>query len=723
MKKLISYIMLIVFLGVIDLGILINFDYQPAMSAGYTTTNITAAQNRLYSQEENTPWAAFGILTGTTVADIQNTGMSIGLGSDTVSPKYRSISRGLVGFNLSTLPEGVEVESASIWLYQFRSNPIDWPGMYYSFFDTALGGATPVVTDFANFRTLHQVVTEPVAIEQMNAAYSWIEYPVYSWALENVLSRDSTNQTWLNYISYNDFAYADPGWLNFQQQNILIYGSVDGALRPYLQINYATPAADRDMEFPTNDTDYTGVIIGDEDISAVDWNTPRAAFNDELIGFRVTGDPGASFGITLYSSAGVIMSSTNNTIKDDGYYHWNSQSVDADFTGWIRATAISAYGSTINTEWGRVENIPNNTQRLLTVSAVDTEYPQYDYDFDRYIIYKNGIGTVFWKTNLLVGDLGNYELKILAGGDSSYPSWNGTFTYINTEIFKTQYANNLDQAHWRFMMFSPYVDLTGFNTYDGFIQNAAKNYSLNYTGFWQGTIRDGSDNPLTWTDSAYFYLNSPDQGVIIALDDSNSDPGDNHRITITIGEHSKVGTRLTNVSVQLLDYEGTVLSTGSGFVIAGINYVDFTAPMATGDYQMRLSFSDSSLVPDYAYIVDVPFTVGDAESPDLVESPDEPGSLTDWIDTINNYLDKYHLNNSMGHWFLIILLIILIAAIFGVYGKMPLVATVICILIFIGGLYLGWIDPWVIALLSLGAGVTGWIWFRRMAEAKNSKET
>jgi hypothetical protein len=471
------------------------------------------------------------------------------------------------------------------------------------------------------------------------------------------------------------------------------------------------------MEYPTNAADYTGVITGNETITGIDWLTPRAAFSDETLGFRIVGYPGAAFDMSLVSENNGVIATSNNTIKDNNYYYWNNITLPSDLNDWVRCVAVSDYGDTVQSTWGRVELTPSDTQRNLSVSAVSTEYPQFEYNFSDYVKHYNSVNKVYWQTNMVSGDLASYELKILAKGQtdifSETPAW------INTNVYQHVYSNNNDMVHWRYLFYTPYINTPGFNSYDGFILNIGKIYSASYSGFWQTAIRGLTDVPLTYTDSAYFYLDDPAKGVIISIPDTTVGLSDEVTANIYVGSQSAVSDYLSNLTIDIISAENELMASSEHSIFDGDNTIVFISPDTAGEYQARFTFYDTASVPDYSYIKDLHFTVTETGGEPIPagSTPSMPNVKAWFFDL----LGRWGLDNTGGHYFLLFLLCIFWALFVGWYCKMHLVATGLVVLTIIAGVYVDWIDKWVIALVAIGVGFIVYGIFRKKTTGTGSE--
>lgn len=689
---------------------------SPAMAAGTSNMTINVSTDMIVFNSGSKLWSE--LVTG--AGDTQGTSQTLiwtGAAPGGYTNKYW-VKTPTLKFDcdplIAAVAAGAEIKHIYINL-TVNSKYLDAGAIPYYFFAKTTGGWN----GWANYADYpHSRVSKP---------YSYWDFPSsgnisleildpntgdYSYILD-----DSDGDVYFELIDYYLFSGngADAAQPYFPwQPNVyyqITFDDIDDAGDNYAKmiVEYAAPAAERVMNELTNDADYPSAPTGSENVTGISWLTPRAAFADELLGFRVEGDPGAAFDYQLIDSYGTILDSGNNTIKVNDCFYWYYEP-EINFTGWVKFQARNIWTSELTqSQWGRVESPPDSTQRNLSISAYDTYYPQFDNPFSYYWKYKNDVGYLFWKTNLEVGDMGDYAVQIFSGGDTEKCMYSANLSTLITDYFKINDSSNNYTAHWRYLMFTPFG--SGINRYDEMITYLHKDYTLSNCGFWQGTIRQNSDNStLVWTETADFYLSDINQGVSISIFDNESGDG-LLESEINIGNHSKVAARLSGLEIQVLDALGEVYSTTDTFIIEGQNFVSFPQPESAGDYQARFTFYDDDLVPYYQYIRDVSFKLAVGGTGGI--TPGETPSASGFLAWLGGLLDNYGLDNTAGHWLIIILLLIIVAAVFGVYGKMPLVATVICMCIFGFALWAKWVDQWIIVLLAIAAGFTLWRMFRK----------
>jgi len=524
-------------------------------------------------------------------------------------------------------------------------------------------------------------------------ASGWQEWDIYdpdtgSWAW---LYEDADDLVWFQLMDhYNFYAYEPYDWSSGKGYNLDYDDFQDGPDGPELVIEYATPPAERNVTIIVNAAKYTEELTGSENVTRVAWWSPRAAFADEALTFAIEGDPGAEFTAGLYRSDGTLVETVTDAIRVDGDYNFNIDLLDP-FEDWVQ---LRVTDWSIASTWGRVEPVPAASMRNLDIYSYDTMFPQYDNPLGPYIIYKDQLMYLYWKTNMTDPEYIDYTLEIRPGGNRDLTVWSENMTWFKDSYFQIENDSNDFLVHWRYAIFTPMIQESGFDTKDGLIVDVSKDYVVATTGFWQPVIMDHTDNSsLTWTHTSYFYLNAPDQGVYCSLDQGTYKAGSDMTMTVQVGNHAKVDDYLSNVRVLLVADTGAVVGSGDGLLNLGENILTVYAPDDTGSYQARFVLYDDELVPDYQYIKDVPFVVTETGTGGNGAVP----GVDDWIEVVNDFMADRGLDNEAGHWLVIAVLCVIIAVGF---RKMPLVATALVLLVFAGALLAKWINPWFIVLCA-----------------------
>lgn len=523
---------------------------------------------------------------------------------------------------------------------------------------------------------------------------SWVEFDVADVETGgfDYIINDADGWVWFTFMNnYQYYLYSPYNGDSAPRMDMEFYGW-GSAHPPELVVTFASEAADRVIESETNAAVYP-TPLGTENVTSIDWGSPRCAFGDEDLYFVINGDAGANITASLVTDTGAVLATLEDSVRTDGDYNWLIDIDDVTSGYWCRV--IDASG--IRSDWGRVEPSPGN-QRLLDINALDTSYPQYDYSFNRFIVKQNGLFYYFWKTNMVLGDFPNYELRLYAGGDNSTVMFSDNFSSLNSSYYETAYSSNEYLAHWRYMIFTPLNTQPGFNTRDGLIYDVAREYTFDNAGFWEPVIAAVSDNNvITWAHSSVYYLNNDDQGVYISLQAASFAQGDDITAKIEVGSHSKIPSRLSKLNIKVVGDDGTVVSQTGSFVETGENSVTFTAPAVEGDYQARFVFYDEELVPEYEYIKDIAFTVGTGSATPGSTVPTVGG----WQQWLKEQLQGHNLDNTGGHWIVLFVVCIVLAVAF---KGQPFVAAALIILAIVGAFILDWLDPWFMVLVTIGAG-------------------
>lgn len=686
---------------------------------GETTAYISSGEyDKRFGYLEGIPWnaASWNYLVNYSGSGMND--VTEGYAGWNGNPSNMGIKLDLLGFTMPSIPEGAKVTGARIEVYcESKQNELPWSLVYFSAFKVqpgvdgitqddmnkmylqGTGGTGDRISKLVDYNDI--TVDEWISFEIIESLHEGLEY---------IQTAGDLNKIWVCLATtnhgYNFYPLPPGGTCNMD----VYWSSKDNATnQPRLVVTYAEPAAERVINVGENAAVDTS-ISGDEVLEIIEWGSPRAAFNDESIYYIFYGDSGANVTASMVDSAGVVLDSVTDAIRVDGIFHWETE-VSNSYTGWIRAVDNSGIVST----WGRVENYPSATQELLTTSAVSTEQPQYDYAFKNYMVYENNQMIIYWQTNLEIGDMPDYYLKILAGGDSDKILFVSSFDDLIDDYYSVNWTDNRYLAHWRYMIFSPRITRSGYNIYDGMIHDIGRTYMYDYTGFWTADIQSSANETIVDIHSSYFYLNNIAQGVAITIDGKNYDKGQDINIVIEVGEHSKVAERLKNLEIEILDSTEVLIRSEQNFVRVGTNNLNIVAPEVEGNYKLRFHFYDTTLVENYEYSKQLSFGVGEGYVDDAEPGVGKVPGFGDWQEMLAGLLERWGLDNEAGHWLILLILAVIIAFAF---RKMPTVATFLIILLMIGGFVLEWFNPWFVVILCLGAGVYIYSWIKRGKKTK-----
>lgn len=474
---------------------------------------------------------------------------------------------------------------------------------------------------------------------------------------------------------------------------------------PQIICEYSDVALPRETVARTPGPEYTGGLTGTENVTSIEWDSPRALFSDETARICFVGDPGATVNATMQTSSGTIIDSITDTIKTDGYCPWNV-SFSPSLNDWIIVSQYNGVSST----WGRVEPIPDNDNSLNTVNSLVNKNKQYDTKFSNYIIYDDEICKIFWKTNLETTDFTDYSLYLLAGGNNI--SYNATMQYINDNIFHTFNSDNDFLTQWRYIFFR-INDSGTSDSKDGFIINFLKPYVYNSTGFQMPSIRSSSDN-LTTTESSYFYLSPSDKGITISLPKTIYNTLEDIPVSIDVGLLSKVSQYLSNVTISIIDSTGNTVKSESTFVSVDKNTRTIKAPLTRGSYTLRLSFFDNTNTPEFTYTYQIPLSI----NPGSGITP--PGtSPNDVWKLFEDFLDSQGWLTDIGK---AIIVFIAMIATYYFTRKRKILSVIFPLIIFGIAIISNWIPMWVVALLALSVGLTAYQLLRKKAQGQTNND-
>lgn len=673
---------------------------SPVYGAGPVTDNITCTVQTGLMTDTERYWSAGS--TGLTCSSVTKPqGGFVGWNTFITSDKWQQL-RSYYQFDLSAITATSDIVDVKLWNQTQRSvsagAPADWLTSYLSFYYTPDSDGVLATADWGNAYTAGSVMLfAPKTISSMtDGAYTWQVWQMYSGYFGQLLSmRDSNGLVNFTWATMRSMLNVSPTWYG-NNKACHVLGNYGAGVSPYLQITYVSDAIERTVLIPANGA-VNPLPTGSETADNITWYSPRLSYADEGMVLSVNGESGANVSVRLVSADGLLLASRKDSIRDNSHFYWSVAVLGSFAGGWVKA-----YEDNFNLQssWGYVAPVPSASQKNLEVYAVSTEYPQYDNAFSEYVIYQNGMMFVHWKTNIQANEITDYGLEMQIAGDNvTGVIYQKTLSWLNSDYYQIRdnlaTSNNTYLAAWRYAIFTPYINVAGFDNRDGAIINVDQPYTAINAGFWMPLIYNvDDDSVLTMTHSCYYYLSKLSDGVSISLDS-------NLKATITVGNLSKVPAKLSNLTIQVIDDVGQVVGLAYGSAIAGNWEVQLPSITDEGDYQVRFIFYDDTLSPYYSYIHDLPFHVGVTGVPGIV--PGEVPSVSGLSLWIGGLLGRYNLDNEVGHWLVIFILCVILAAIF---WKHSVVATVLVLLIFAGAFALGWINPWFIILLCLGAGLT-----------------
>lgn len=186
-------------------------------------------------------WSSLVAAAGNLCDDATNTFVAMGLYSDTVSARWRTIYRGIVLFNTASLPDDAIISAASLSLYGYAkadslscspniniysSNPAS---------NNALAGG-----DYAGIGTAHFCDTPITYSGWSNAGYN--DFSLNASGLAGI-SKTGVSKFGVRNASY-DVANSSPAWVSAVGSNMQCYASERGTgYKPRLVVTYSLGTA------------------------------------------------------------------------------------------------------------------------------------------------------------------------------------------------------------------------------------------------------------------------------------------------------------------------------------------------------------------------------------------------------------------------------------------------------------------------------------------------
>lgn len=611
--------------------------------------------------------------------------------------------RGLLAFYVP-LATGTEIKSVKLRVYCKNisgGGPADWGTTYFGFYKTINMNTTLENSDWSAALSQGRIMTTaPRQLNDFATVDTWYEFNIYTAYLKQFLSWRSGDYLFLTFSNMRSMMLYAPTWSIFKSAQVTIQAG--GPDQPQLIISYIPVSIPRVVYVATN-AGKNPMPFGTETADNMTWGSPRCAYSDETIYFKVYGDSGANITLRCIGSDGTLLATQTDEVRVDGLYNW-SFVVPSTYSGWIRAYEDK---NGLYSTWGYIDRSPSPTMLNLTTYAYSTSYPQYDNPFSYYSVYKDGLMFVYWASNIVTAELGYYNLGLWVSGNTTYGTmFSENFTWMADSYYNIDYTSNRYLAANRYAIYCPQIISSGFNNGDGLVYNLNREYDMTSSGFIVPVIYDNVTGAvIAECHSAYYYLqNSDNDGVKISTD-TVVEANKTISVYINVGAASMIPSRLSNLTVQLIDSLGYVYNKATGFVTAGVLAAGLTAPSISGIYQIRCTFYDTSISPYYSLVLDKPVTVSGGTTP-TATTPAAPGtgggSPTDWLSWFSNLIKKAGLDNEPGHWLIIFILCIIWVA---MLRKNAMALTIMICLTVGSGLIFKWLNPWFYVLLAIGAGI------------------
>lgn len=615
------------------------------------------------------------------------------------------VNHGVYGFDISGLPSDAEVTSIELSFY--CQSKVNDAGLSQSW--AIYEGDVPDGTvDQDNARGWYpgadRICQNPITYDNITAS-DWFTFQVVdpeSGSFDYV-TEDSDGWVWFYLLSTNHAQLIEPSpWPgNSKSTRIIIHGW-ENTEKPELVIYYIEGTESR-IPYKKGNAPVDTTITGDEVADNITWQTPRCAYADEDLVWWVNGDSGATITLELKDSNNNLLDEVEDSVRTDGIYEY-SYDPPNDYYGWVRLFETT---HNLKSTWGYIMPGPVEDQVGNMVYAVDTSYPQYDYPFNVYLTYEDDPFVLHYKTNIQTGEHEDHDFNIYSNGDSDNETiiFNQAFDWLNDNYFGAS-ENNSFMNHWRYIIFTPNVESSGFEDCDGLIYDLDYEYTTAHAGFLQAKILDTTDNStLANSHSCYWYIPKESDGVIFDLDRSIYRQAEPINVELRVGMACRIKDNLYQLKVEILDDTESVIEEHIETYNVGTNEFQYEAPVTVGTYELRFTFSSPDI--SWSYIHDEQFGVSETaqrEGPDSI------------INVILDWIKEWGLNSTIGYW---VLLLIGMVALFLLAYRSPVMRVALPLTYL--GLFMVWqlIDSYYIILLALGAGLTLYGIFRRRYGGKS----
>lgn len=626
----------------------------------------------------------------------------------------------LIGYDLSSLPANVTITNVYIIsndiAYVQGGSPSSWKYSYVTYY--ALPGY-PANTSFnpylANTSSGYIPLFQPHPVMDFPTSNTTNTYfSIYSDWISKLTSLENVSGQ-----VYFEFTYQRVAQ-NIQPDNYSSGANVQvqtgSGSKPLLVITYVPSSESRIGITPRSNGNPYYLTTGNETTSNITWDSPRCAFSDEAMSFLVSGNMGANVTLSLVKADGSALLTHNDSIRDTGYYVWTLPTLP-NYNGFVRCVEAN---SGVVSDWGYIAPAPAASINNLGTYVNDTKIPQISDALSTYTVYQDGYCFVYWDTNMIPSDYPNYSLGLWESGNYAFGNlYDKTFSFINSNYLECGYSNYQVLDAFRYMIVSPNYLSAGLNDYNGMIVNLRLPYNIYNSGFIVPVVHDTGGNSITTCYSAMWYLqNVVTDGVSVNVIGGQISSG-SFGIDVYAGQYSHVGDRLNNCTLTLNNQsDGSFVSTNSAVLISGDNDIPMTAPAGTGNYLVTVTLS-SVTSAYFSYVTQTTFTIVNGATP----TPAAPGLPTQMTipQIINSLLAQFHINNTFGHWLIIIISMAICIAV-GALSKNRLAmigGLILALLVFGAAIVAGWVDPWIIVLLALVAGGAVWGMLRHKATGSN----
>lgn len=675
-------------------------------ASGNSTVNINSTNTNYdgyFTANPSDPWANIYHDPTPNATTTGDTAHAVGWTTNTIYTNEWVCYHGVYGFDVSAYQD-YEITDISLEFYVTSKQNDEAETQYYAIYTGDVGDAHVDASDGDNWYPSGYRISQNVVDYDDVSTSAWLDFDIQNPETGSMsyVTDDADGKVWFYFMTTNQAQGIAPTWSDLNKTTAITIDAYEGTYKPRLVITYIEDTITRTTQTVTNAPVDT-TTDGSEIAESIEWQTPRCAYADEEIYFIIYGDSGADISLELVNSDGDILDTVDDSIRTDGNYDYLVD-LPNDTYGFIRLLETT---HNLTSTWGYVMPSPDSDQLGNTIFAVSTEYPQYNYDFSRYLTYENDPFVLHFKTNIQSDEHSDHNLILYSNGDSDNNSiiFNQSFEWLNDNYYNST-ANQTFMNAWRFIIMTPNIDGSGFEDYDGLIYDLGYNYSSASSGFIQAKILDTTDNStLANSHSCYWYIPQESDGLIFSLNRSQYTKGEDLNIILQVGSACKATTNLYDLEIKIIDDTGATVETHVESFVEGINEYQYTAPVISGNFEVRFTFSGDC---SWSYINDEPFSVKGTLTKTGTESI---------LDNMDNWLDQYGLNTTAGYWMLLLIGMVILFLI-AYRDRVMRVALPLLLLGFF--MVKQFIDSWLIILLALGAGLALYGIFKRRSGSGSS---
>jgi len=492
------------------------------------------------------------------------------------------------------------------------------------------------------------------------------------------INRGGTTQMWLKFVLDGEDLYG----MEVVSGGSTSYDYYKETFEPVLELEYIAEPSDREVEEEEND-DEGG---SGNSTTGVSWLTPRCAFSDEKVGFRIEGDAGTEFVANLVGSDGMI-ANVGDSIRVNGYFYWYPF-LNA-YDGWIRCE-VEVFDVNSTYGWSKHYVEAGNCRsyaKYLEDEDVSWVREVKDYqtsDYDEVLEW-------YWITGLESDELSDVTLTLRQGGARSNDIYEDTLDDIVVDYMECVDSNNYDLIASRYIL----------GAMGGVVDDL------------DGLILD-FDNPFVSLAKGYYYarIYRPDYGILkpvsawwyceanefIVAEDDDCRDAEYFNVLIHNDVELNFDDRFKDASLCIL---------GGGYTCEEgiIDEVDYNIQLDYALPEADVLLEISTTVDEYVHR-SLFSTSGDDGGddggggvppiPDVL--PADVAAVIEWLDDL--------FDTAGGRWLIMLGLMLLAALVF--YKKHPKVVLIVCLGILGFGIAAGWVDVWVTVLLGIGGGLYLW---------------